>query len=78
MAAAAVMPLLLGSLCLAAASGPTSGEADVSADVLVYGATAAGCVAAIAASRSGARSVKVATPYGFVGGMTTGGIMHAD
>jgi hypothetical protein len=67
-----------------AASTASAGEAPpplgaiVNADVLVYGATAAGCVAAIAASRSGARNVAVATPYGFIGGMTTGGIMHVD
>ena len=47
-------------------------------DVVVYGATAPGCVAAIAASRSGARKVVLASPYKHVGGMTTGGIMHAD
>ena len=41
-------------------------------------AQAAGCVAAIAARRSGSQSVTVATPYGHIGGMTTGGIMHAD
>ena len=65
---------VIGSLSLAGGA-PIK---EVSADVFVYGATAAGCVAAIAASRSGAKSVAVATPYGHVGGMTTGGIMHAD
>ena len=72
--AAARLLLVLGSLC--AVGGAPSKE--VTADVLVYGGSAAGCVAAIAASRSGARSVTVTTPYGHVGGMTTGGIMHAD
>lgn len=47
-------------------------------DVVVYGATAGGCIAAIAASRSGAKNVVLASPYKHVGGMTTGGIMHAD
>lgn len=50
----------------------------VSADVIVYGATAPGCVAAIAASRSGASSVVMVSPYSHVGGMTTGGLQHAD
>lgn len=82
-AAAAVLPahVLLhatGLLFLVGNSELSAADTNVSADVLVYGATAAGCVAAIAASRSGAQSVTVATPYGFVGGMTTGGIMHAD
>jgi hypothetical protein len=67
---------LVASAAPAEAAVPPPGTID--ADVLVYGATAAGCVAAIAASRSGARRVTVATPYGHIGGMTTGGIMHAD
>eukprot|EP00039_Didymoeca_costata_P013839 m.216740 g.216740 ORF g.216740 m.216740 type:complete len:379 (-) comp15881_c0_seq5:320-1456(-) len=49
-----------------------------SSDVVVYGATAAGCMSAIAASRSGARNVILVNPYEHVGGMTTGGLMHAD
>eukprot|EP00054_Salpingoeca_dolichothecata_P036632 m.274327 g.274327 ORF g.274327 m.274327 type:complete len:212 (+) comp69021_c0_seq1:308-943(+) len=35
-------------------------------------------MSAIAASRTGAKTVAVVTPYHHVGGMTTGGIMHAD
>ena len=58
----------------AAAGTPTS----FTGDVVVYGASAPGCAAAIAAARSGARSVVLASPYLHIGGMTTGGIMHAD
>jgi hypothetical protein len=50
----------------------------ISGDVVVYGATAAGCIAAFAASRSGAEQVVLASPYAHVRGMTTGGIMHVD
>eukprot|EP01043_Picozoa_sp_COSAG02_P078686 COSAG02_NODE_17840_length_976_cov_3.265678_1_plen_308_part_00 len=71
---AAITALLLHS----ALPDTVWGDQVVSGDVVVYGATAAGCVAAIAASRSGARSVIVANPYNHVGGMTTGGLMHAD
>jgi hypothetical protein len=55
-----------------------AGSANITGDVVVYGGTAAGCVAAIAASRSGAKNVVLASPYEHLGGMTTGGIMHAD
>lgn len=46
--------------------------ASLNGDVVVYGGTAAGCMAAIAASRTGARRVLLATPYDHIGGMTTG------
>lgn len=80
-----LFPALLSLLAVQAAAVVRAGPADVAhagpvyrADVVVYGATAAGCMAAIAASRTGAQRVVVATPYKHVGGMTTGGIMHAD
>eukprot|EP01047_Picozoa_sp_COSAG01_P080001 COSAG01_NODE_15388_length_1344_cov_1.097992_2_plen_383_part_01 len=74
----ATLSLVVAASTASAGETPPPLGATVNADVLVYGATAAGCVAAIAASRSGARNVAVATPYGFIGGMTTGGIMHVD
>lgn len=49
--------------------------------LVVYGATAAGCFAAIAAARTAQpRPLRVvlAAADGHVGGMTTGGLMHAD
>jgi len=47
-------------------------------DVVVYGATGAGAVAAIAASRSGSRSVLLLSTNQHVGGMLTGGLQHTD
>jgi flavin-dependent dehydrogenase len=51
-------------------------EADP-ADVLVYGATGAGCTAAIAAAREGATVILV-EPGQHVGGMVSGGLSHTD
>ena len=62
----------------AASMNTTHDASSIAGDVVVYGATAAGCAAAIAASRSGASHIILASPYPYVGGMTTGGIMHAD
>src|SRR5437879_7205671 len=58
------------------ASNPPPG-AVISADVVVYGATPSGILAAVSASRMGA-SVVLATPEGQVGGMMTSGLSHAD
>ena len=49
----------------------------VQADVCVYGATASGIMAAVAAAREGA-SVVIAEPSRWLGGMTGGGLMHID
>lgn len=49
----------------------------LSADVVVYGATAAGVMAAIAATRDGAW-VALVEPGNHVGGMVTGGLGHTD
>ena len=49
----------------------------VQADVCVYGATASGIMAAVAAAREGA-SVVVVEPSRWLGGMTGGGLMHID
>ena len=48
-----------------------------SPNVCVYGATASGIMAAIAASREGAR-VLIVEPSRWLGGMTGGGLMHID
>ena len=48
-----------------------------SADVCVYGATASGIMAAVAAKREGA-SVLIVEPSRWLGGMTGGGLMHID
>ena len=57
------------------------GASDVgteSFDVLVSGATGAGCVAAIAASRAGASRVLLLSTNTHIGGMLTGGLQHTD
>ena len=73
------MRLLLCLIMLPlSASALTSSPESVDGDVVVYGATLPGCIAAISASRSGAGKVVLATPYLHVGGMTTGGLQHAD
>ena len=46
-------------------------------DVVVYGATAGGVTAAVAASREGAK-VLLVEPGRYVGGMVTGGLSHTD
>ena len=46
-------------------------------DILVYGATSGGVIAAVAAAREGA-SVALVEPGRFVGGMTTGGLGKTD
>jgi hypothetical protein len=81
------MPLRPACLLLLAASllpGPREAAAvapasvpDMEADVVVYGATAAGLTAAIQVSRLGLKAVVVeASPH--VGGMTTGGLSSSD
>eukprot|EP00947_MAST-08B_sp_MAST-8B-sp1_P003164 g3164.t1 len=65
---------LLGVTFVAAAQQ----GATTSADVVVFGATGAGCVAAIAASRAGAARVVLLAADRHIGGMLTGGLMHTD
>jgi hypothetical protein len=63
----------LGRMPLSPARGD---EGDV-VDVCVYGATASGIMAAVAATREGARVV-VIEPSRWLGGMTGGGLSHID
>jgi hypothetical protein len=56
---------------------PASAAAPEDSDVCVYGATASGIVAAIAAQREGARVILI-EPSRWLGGMTGGGLMHID
>ena len=53
------------------------GQAQDSADVIVYGSTPGGFCAAIAAAREGA-SVILLEPTEHVGGLSTGGLSHCD
>ena len=63
----------LGSVTPAGALGD-DGDA---VDVCVYGATASGIMAAVAATREGARVI-VIEPSRWLGGMTGGGLSHVD
>ena len=58
------------------ASSPPPGT-EISADIVVYGATPSGILAAVSAARLGA-SVALVTPEAQVGGMMTSGLDHAD
>ena len=69
-----------GTAAVAAAStGITSGEnlREPAVDVCVYGGTASGVLAAVAAAREGCRVVLV-EPSRWLGGMTGGGLVHID
>lgn len=65
--------LFLGGMQPAGASG----EAGDTVDVCVYGATASGIMAAVAATLGGSRVV-VIEPSRWLGGMTGGGLSHVD
>lgn len=56
---------------------PPAPGTTVSADVVIYGATPSGILAAVSAARLGA-SVVLATPEAQVGGMMTSGLGHPD
>jgi hypothetical protein len=58
-------------------SGSRAFAAGGSYDVVVYGATASGVVAAMAAARQGAR-VALVEPGSHLGGMISGGLGHSD
>ena len=72
--------VMSGSSLLASQFVTFGAEGDVQsvqADVCVYGATASGIMAAVAAAREGA-SVVIVEPSRWLGGMTGGGLMHID
>ncbi|MDB6139207.1 MAG: xly 2, partial [Verrucomicrobiaceae bacterium] len=68
------LPFLLAAFILAV---PRLRSEEVSADVLVYGATPAGVCAAVGAAREGATVVLV-EPSAHVGGVNTGGLCFSD
>lgn len=70
-----VLPSLFLSLLLT--GSPINAGATSSADVVFYGATAAGVMGAIQAHRSGLKTVLI-SPTERVGGMTTGGLGATD
>ena len=67
--------LAVAGTCLTAE--PARGGAPRATDVCVYGGTAAGVMAAVAARREGCR-VTLVEPSRWLGGMTGGGISHID
>ena len=68
------IPVLLALAALAARPGPAAGA---TYDVVVYGGTAAGVTAAVAAARQGAH-VALVEPGTHLGGMTSGGLGATD
>ncbi len=65
--------VLLGGLLPEIAFADDAG----SPDICIYGATASGIMAAVAAAREGSR-VLIIEPSRWLGGMTGGGLMHID
>jgi hypothetical protein len=68
----AFLPILAGWLF-----APPEARGETTADVVVYGGTAAGVMAAIQAQRSGLKAVLV-NPSAHLGGLTTGGLGATD
>lgn len=64
-------------LAVAATLGHRAGAAPVTADLVVYGGSSAGIVAAIQAARMG-KSVVVIEPGQHIGGLTSGGLGYTD
>ena len=73
-----VVALLVATLSLASESRCPVGEGTVlRADIIVYGGTAGGVVAAVAAARMNA-TVILLNPTGHLGGMVSGGLGNTD
>jgi hypothetical protein len=67
--------LLLSLLAALQAAEPST--SNVPSDIVIYGGTPAGIIAAVAAAREGA-SVTVIEPTRWIGGMVTGGLSRTD
>jgi ribulose 1,5-bisphosphate synthetase/thiazole synthase len=76
-AARLLAALLMANLQATGAAEGDKPPAEVRADVVVYGGTPGGLIAAIAAAREGA-SVVVIEPSAWLGGMVTGGLARSD
>lgn len=69
--------LLATAVLLALPGAPLSGQSDLEVDVLVYGGTSAGVIAAYTAKTYG-RSVLLVEPGRHLGGMSSGGLGQTD
>jgi len=67
----------LVSICAVCVSPASGNEKAETADVIVYGGTSAGVMAAVRVAREG-RSVVLIVPDGHIGGTTTGGLGQTD
>jgi hypothetical protein len=70
--------LLVDGLLLLLLHAALAGSAVSEFDVLVYGATSGGVMAAVAAARNGAARVALLDPGERIGGMTAGGLSATD
>jgi hypothetical protein len=58
-------------------SQPSLPPAAISSDILIYGATSSGIIAAVEAAKSGKNIILISTDQ-YIGGMTSGGLSKAD
>ncbi len=70
-----LIPFLL--LACNRSNSPSSTVADISADVIIYGATSAGVIAAYSAKQMG-KSVLIIEPSTHLGGLSSGGLGQTD
>lgn len=69
--------IVVGMLCVGLFSFKGSGKVDESYDVVVYGGTASGVIAAVSAAREGMKVV-ILEPKKHIGGMVSGGLSATD
>jgi hypothetical protein len=67
----------LGSGCLVGAKALAAGPKEKLYDLVIYGGSSAGVIAAAQGARMGKTTV-IVNPYGFLGGMTSSGLSAAD
>jgi hypothetical protein len=67
----------LVSGCLVGVKTSAAGRQERTYDLVIYGGSSAGVIAAVQATRMGKTAV-IVNPYGFLGGMTSSGLSAAD
>ena len=67
----------LVSGCLIGVKALAAGDQEKIYDLVIYGGSSAGVIAAVQAARMGKTAV-IVNPYGFLGGMTSSGLSAAD